>query len=290
MDLYIKNKEYRQDIPFTPRAEFDSVPNIHEYKNDPGYYIYANPSDAGNVTYGIHEAAYPIFDELGYRDEDPISWQIIQALKQAGLDDTDGEGAIPESDPATIKAEKSPDLTDRERFYELLKEAKQLSAEEKQLVRETLGLAKDFIGESENESVSQHGPPEESTEEVTGHWLSRTEKRLDEKLREAFPQMTTEHLLNGGDDRRAISVTEMGDDREEDYVITLEEPRVDDGRVVEYQVTVTAESVIIDMVDRFEVSEEVRVEAFSHAAIIDEVFSKYDPSFEAATPTVEIRF
>ncbi len=141
-----------------------------------------------------------------------------------------------------------------------------------------------------DESVAQHGAPEESTGEVTGHWLSRTEKRLDEKLQEAFPQMTTEHLLNGGDDRRAISVTEMDDDWEEDYVITLEEPRVDDGRVVEYQVTVTAESVIIDMVDRFEVSEEARVEAFSHAAIIDEVVSKHDPSFEAATPTVEVRF
>jgi len=263
------------------------MPRIREYKNKPGYYIYAHPSDAGNITYGIDEAAYPIFDELGYEHEDPISWRIIQVLKQAGLDDTDGKGTTSDPDPIRFETEDSPDLTDQEQFYKLLKEIKQLSVEDAKMVRETLGLEEEPIAKKQSEFGLQHETPEK----LADHYYSQVEKKLDEKLREEFSQMTTEHLLNGReDDPRSISVTKMDEKHQEDYIITLEEVGVDNERIVEYQVTVTNKSVIVDMIDRFELSQEARVEAFSHVAIIDEVFRRYDPSFKAVTPTVELRF
>jgi len=272
---------------FVPGGEFGNMPKIREYKNDPGYYIYARPSDAGNVTYGIDEVAYPIFNELGYEHEDPISWRIIQVLKQVGLDDTDGKGTTPDPDPITFETEESPDLGDKEQFYELLKETKQLSAEDEEAVRETLGLSVESIEKEKSKFELQNRTPEG----LADHWESHVEKTLDEELKKAFSYMTTEHLLIAEEnDDRSISVTEMGDSYEEDYIITIEEVGVDNGRVIEYQVFITNKTIVVDMINRFELSPEARAEAFSHVAIIDEVFTEHISSFNTSKPTVELRF
>lgn len=253
------------------------MPNIHEYKNDPGYFIYAQPPDVGNVTYGIDESAYPVFDELGYEDGDSISWRIIQVLKYTGLEDTEGEGTTPDTDPITVNKEDDPTTTDRERFFELVMDIADLPDEETITVREMLEL------EPVNESNT-----------IEDHWNSIVEKRLQTQLKKSISDMDTTHLLNGGENnQKSIAVLEFIDrgESDQDYAVILEDGSdIDDGTFVEYLITIESEKFIADINRQSTLSEASRTEAFGHIARISQVFCECDIWTGVKTPTIEIQF
>lgn len=156
------------------------MPNIHKYKDDPGYYIYARPPDAGNITYGIDKLAYPIFDELGYKDGDSIPWSVIQILKELGLDDTDGEGATPDIDEIRSSQEIDSAKFDQGRFFEVLVEIIELSEEQGETVRNILELGQ-----------------EDHPDNTADRWKSIKEKQLDNQMKIALSSIDTTHLLDG---------------------------------------------------------------------------------------------
>lgn len=156
------------------------MPNIHEYNDDPGYYIYARPPEAGNITYGIDELAYPIFDKLGYEDGDSIPWSVIQILKELGLDDTDGEGTTPDINDIRSNNEFDSAKFDQERFFDALVETVGLSEEDGETVRSILEL----------ESV-------DSPDNIADKWTSIEEKKLDNQMEMTLSLINTTHLLDG---------------------------------------------------------------------------------------------
>jgi len=251
------------------------VPTIREYKNKPGYYIYARPSDAGNVTYGIDEVAYPIFEKSGYTHRDPISWRIIRVLKILGLDDTDGEGATPDVEPEKFEELIKTDDLKHQQFFELLKQFTVITAEEEQDVLETLGLATD-----------KNNPKE--------HRMS-FEERLNTRMDELLSKMETQHLLSGGEhDDRTIDVMVIGEqsDIDADLLFTLEDDyqTVPDGVFVEYYVALNDDGYTVEIDPRRSMKFEERAEIFQHVSVFDELF--YDVSLfpESENPTVKIRF
>lgn len=251
------------------------MPTIREYKNKPGYYIYARPSDVGNVTYGIDEVAYPIFKKLGYTHGDPISWRIIRVLKILDLDDTDEGGVTPDVEPEKFEELIETDDLEHQQFFELLKQFTSISAEEEQDVLEALGLT--TIKSNHKE-----------------HRMS-FEERLNTRMNELLSEMETQHLLSGGEhDGRAIHVMAIGDqsDIDADLLFTLEDnyQTVPDGVFVEYYVTLNHRGYTVEIDPRRFLKFEERAEVFQHVSVFDELF--YDMSLfpESKNPTVKIRF
>lgn len=71
------------------------MPTVHEYKDGSGYYIYARPSDAGNITYQVTEGAEEFLRNLGCEDEDDLPWGIVKPLRMAEQIYTQSTGVDP---------------------------------------------------------------------------------------------------------------------------------------------------------------------------------------------------
>ena len=71
---------------------FEEMPTIHGYKNEPGVYIRAMPSDAGNITYQVSRGAEEQVKKLGYRDGDEIPWTVINVFRRMDEIYTHGSG------------------------------------------------------------------------------------------------------------------------------------------------------------------------------------------------------
>jgi hypothetical protein len=94
------------------------MPVFKSYENNKGNYIYARPSDTGNVTYQVTPKAEDFIQKLGYTDDDNLPWGIINPLRAAGFIYTE-EGTepclddAPELDPSelvTISADEAEKL------------------------------------------------------------------------------------------------------------------------------------------------------------------------------------
>ena len=88
-----------------------TVPVLHSYVDDDGYYITARPSDVGNITYQVSERAETLFSDLDYRDEDDLPWGITNPLRSAGLIYTDSQGVNHNQDDALFQYIGSEDPT-----------------------------------------------------------------------------------------------------------------------------------------------------------------------------------
>ena len=61
------------------------MPKLNAYTDDPGYFIRAWISDAGNVTYQVKPMAEQVLTNAGYRDGDDLPWDVIKALRAVGF-------------------------------------------------------------------------------------------------------------------------------------------------------------------------------------------------------------
>lgn len=137
------------------------MPSINEYKNDPGYYILAHTSDAGNITYKIREEGHPVIWKHGLRDGDDITWQTIQSFKSLGIIYTDESGTLgPDEgfkpDPTQLETSKLSEEEARD-LLEILKTQLDPSPEKLAEVREILGISElAQIFEDASDAVSDH--------------------------------------------------------------------------------------------------------------------------------------
>ena len=61
------------------------MPKLNAYADDPGYFIRAWISDAGNVTYQVKPMAERVLTNAGYADGDDLPWSVIKALRAVGF-------------------------------------------------------------------------------------------------------------------------------------------------------------------------------------------------------------
>jgi hypothetical protein len=61
------------------------MPKLNAYTDDPGYFIRAWISDAGNVTYQVKPMAELVLTNAGYGDGDDLPWSVIRALRAVGF-------------------------------------------------------------------------------------------------------------------------------------------------------------------------------------------------------------
>jgi hypothetical protein len=70
------------------------MPKLRAYTDDPGFFIRAWISNAGNVTYQVKPMAEQVLTNAGYGHGDDIPWAVIKALKTVGFIHTgNGEAA-----------------------------------------------------------------------------------------------------------------------------------------------------------------------------------------------------
>lgn len=74
-----------------PHILTDSVPTIKEYQGQSGYYIRSN-IEGRFVTLQLSPRAEGLFSDLGYSDEDSVSWELLQPLCDAGHAYTNNSG------------------------------------------------------------------------------------------------------------------------------------------------------------------------------------------------------
>ncbi|RLM59359.1 hypothetical protein DVK02_01005 [Halobellus sp. Atlit-31R] len=70
------------------------MPKLEEYEDRPAYYVRANTSDAGEVTYDLLEPGRSVVWTYGLRDGDSIPWAVVRALDVLGVIDPGGETTL----------------------------------------------------------------------------------------------------------------------------------------------------------------------------------------------------
>lgn len=244
------------------------MPNIREYENDPGYYIYARPPDAGNITYGIDPAAYPVFTELGYEHTDKISWRHIHALKAADLIETGDSGSTDNTlENDSLQTDAQPIEADFDRFYELLQQRFTLSSDQEDAIASTLGID-----------------------------LTTREANFNERIDSLLPELETTHILNAANSsNQSIDglVADFYDTISEyELLITVEDhPRkVTDGTFVEHIVSQQSDGYHVEIRTPLELTAGVRSDGIQHISVLDKAIRDLLESDESTTAETSISF
>jgi hypothetical protein len=69
-----------------------TMPTLQRYKNEPGFYIRAMTSDAGNITYQVSKTAGEKITDLGYQGGDDLPWKVVNTFRRTGEIYTEGSG------------------------------------------------------------------------------------------------------------------------------------------------------------------------------------------------------
>ncbi|MDQ2074748.1 hypothetical protein RBH20_19665 [Haloarcula sp. H-GB4] len=224
------------------------MPTLREYKDDPGYYIYARPPEVGNITYGIDPAAYPIFSELEYEHGSQVSWRVIGALKASELIETGDSGSTGDTLNAS-QVEGKPLEEDFGQFYELLLDRFTFSVDEQDSIASKLGI-----------------DPTDA------------ESHFTDRLKRVLPELKTTHILNAEHpDETAIAgfipeFFEPHTDAEYDLAIVVEDHRrkVPDPTGIEHIVYQQSTGYHVEVGTSSEITTEIRSEGIQHV-------SKFDP-------------
>ena len=97
------------------------MPTIKEYQEESGYYVRSN-IDGRFVTLQLSPRAEGLFSDLGYSDEDSVSWELLQPLCDAGHAYTNNSGtelSTDEVSPEDVSA-KTLSLREKNRLNEFL--------------------------------------------------------------------------------------------------------------------------------------------------------------------------
>lgn len=160
-----------------------TVPVLHSYVDDDGYYITARPSDVGNITYQVSERAETLLSELDYRDEDDLPWGIINPLRSAGLIYTDSQGVNHNQDDAPdLDPTELPELTESEiqRLIEYFESRDDISEGVCDQLKEKI-KSNDYLLEQIAQRIHSKFPNEETYVHVT--WTSDEQDHEIHKLR-----------------------------------------------------------------------------------------------------------
>jgi hypothetical protein len=171
-----------------------TVPVLHSYIDDDGYYITARPSDVGNITYQVSEEAETLLSELDYRDEDDLPWGIINPLRSAGLIYTNSQGVDHHDDAPNLDPTKLPELTQSEiqKLLDYLESRKDISEEIYRQIEEKIE-SKDSLLEQIGQRIHPKFPDEETYLHVT--WASDEADHKIKKLRIELRDRDVAHII-----------------------------------------------------------------------------------------------
>jgi len=185
------------------------VPVLHQRSLDGGYYIYANPSGRGNITYQIEERARSIVasdDSLSPGKD--MCWPKLKTLQQLGVIYTGNSGTIrPETYdlPSEEGAEEaaggegqtlSISAEEAKEFLEVIKQSRDLNDGERKRVREWLGLPP--------EPGSDSGTPISGVPTPSAH--GRLRRELSERTGDPLPHSDIQRVQSDGSSSASCTV------------------------------------------------------------------------------------
>lgn len=135
------------------------MPVLHEYQDDPGFYVTASYQGQRPFTYQVSDRAADFFDQLGFSDGDGLPWGIVTSLRIIGDLYTQGEEHDPEPEddlptlPPTELLKLTPDH--RTQLQSYLEDVDSLSPVQRSALDQFLGGDSDTAEANHSDSSLQ---------------------------------------------------------------------------------------------------------------------------------------